>query len=154
MATLSEIRSRVRLELGEPSAGYWTDAHVDACINSAAAQFSVDTGLLLVPPRRTDILAGSALYTLPDDCPGPQAVVSVICDGVELEAAAPAAILRLGGKPHSDSGRPSSWYFLADGGDPCLALYPVPSSSIPGGIVIWYWTVSYTHLTLPTKRIV
>jgi len=142
MATLSELRTLVRTELGEPSAGYWSDAQLNSYVNAAAARFSVDTGLLLAAPRKADVEAAHALYNLPDDCPGAQAVVGVFLNGDELSPTSPAALIRLGKKPHSDTGTPTHWYAVADSGTVCLALYPVPGSSITDGLVLWYWKLA------------
>ncbi|MBN1809997.1 MAG: hypothetical protein JW909_13095 [Planctomycetes bacterium] len=142
MYTLAELRARVRIEIGESAEGYWTDAQLNGYVNDAAVSFSADTGLLLAPPRSADSTAGYALYTLPEDCPGPQAVVAVFYAGTELEPTAPAALMRQGKLPHSDTGVPASWYTVAEGGEPCLALYPIPASGLASGIVVWFWKTS------------
>jgi hypothetical protein len=142
MATLNELRTLVRTELGEPSAGYWSDTQLNSYVNAAAARFSVETGLLLAPPRKADVEAAHALYNLPDDCPGAQAVVGVFLDGDELSPTSPAALIRLGKKPHSDTGTPTHWYAVADSGVVCLALYPVPASTTADGLILWYWKIA------------
>ncbi len=148
---LSAIRTRVRLEIAEPSAGFWTDAQIDYYINDAAARFASDTGMLTAAPRQTDIVANSTFYTLPPDCPGPHAIMAVYRETTVIDATSVSAIVRADGNPHADTGSPTKWYTVNSGGDTYLAVYPTPTSGTTNGLKIWYWKLS-TDMTVDTDE--
>ena len=139
MATLAEIRSSVRTNIGEPTAGYWTDDMLNGYINDAARTFSIDTGILVAEPRKADVTSGTAIYNLPDECPGPHAVIALLYDDDELTKSTPQAILRHGDLPASDTGTPERWYPVTRSGAASIALHPIPDSNLTDGLRIWYW---------------
>jgi len=143
--TLAQLLEEVRVELAEPTAAYWTDEQLTGYINLAARDFSVDTGILEAPPVKTDVIAGTAGYVLPPDCPGPQAVCNVFYDtDVELVPTSAVAIAKRDGQPHADTGTPTAWYAITHGGKNYIMLYPIPSRSLAGGLTLWYWKLAAT----------
>jgi len=142
MATLAELLVDVRTELAEPVAGYWTDAQLTGYINRAAVDFSVDTGILQAPPMQANVVADQAGYILPDECPGPQAIVRVYHNGNELTPTTVGALASRGAKPHEDTGTPKNWYGVTHGGNNCLMLYPIPEQALVNGLVLWFWKVA------------
>ena len=140
--TLTQLTSHVRVEIGETTAGFWTDAQLYEYISRSAQDFSVETGILTAPPVETDSVADSGLYTLPGSCPGPHAVIRVYYDGNLIEPSTVNALIRNVNAPHSDSGTPLYWYMLTKDGLTYLGLCPIPGSAVTDGIVLYYWKMS------------
>lgn len=139
---LGDIRTRVRIEAGETSAGFWTNDQIDNYINAAARQFSSDTGIIIAQPVETNIVSGSIGYKLPTDCPGPHAILAVFQQTTQLDPTDIQAILRSGGNPHVDTGTPEKWHIITSAGDVYLALYRIPDSNVTDGLKIWHWKLA------------
>jgi len=146
--TLTDLETLVRAEVGEPTAQYWTQAHIFSYINEAARTFSNDTGILLSPPKKCDIVAGTSLYEAPTDVPGPQAIIAVFYDDSELTPETPYSIVRGDGLPHeTDTDTPSCYCVIYDSGKVYLMLYPVPGAALTAGLVVWFWKLATTMTT-------
>jgi hypothetical protein len=141
----------VRIEIGETTASYWTDAQLYQYLSNAAKKFSIDTGILLAPPKKCTSAANTAMYLVPSNCPGPHAIVTVFYGSTELDATTPYGIVRGDGEPHTtDTDTPASWYVLVDGGKVYLVLFPTPGSAVTGGIKVWFWKIASDVTALTT----
>lgn len=140
--TGTTLIGHVRVEIGEGTASFWTDAQLLEYVSRAAQDFSVDTGIITAPPVKATSVANSGLYSLPSTCPGPHAIIRVFYDGEELQPSTQDALIRNGNKPHSDSGTPTHFYIASSAGVDYLGLCPIPGSAVTDGIVLYYWKIA------------
>lgn len=134
----SELLADVRICLGEPTAEFWSDAALVACLNWAARQFSEDSGVILSPPVTTSSQADAQAYSLPAECAGPNMINAVYYNGEKLDPSVQQAIIACDGDPAGTTGTPTKWFIVSYQGQTYLALYPIPESAITAGIKVWY----------------
>jgi len=139
----SEIVTAIRVKLGEPTAGFWSDANLLICANDAARQFSVESGILLSPPVSTSVVASTTGYVFPTDCAGPHMLQAVLYNGTKMTPTVPAAAMNTG-NVMTTLGTPAKWYTLVDGGKIYLCLVPVPSGSVADALQVWYSKICAT----------
>lgn len=147
--TLTQLTSHVRVEIGEATAGFWTDPQLYEYISRAAQDFSTDTGIIVAPPVKTSSVADSGAYSLPASCPGPHAIIRVFYDDEKIEPSTVDALIRNGNRPDDDSGTPTHWYPMSYEGTSYLGLCPIPDSAVTNGIIIYYWKIA-DRMTGPT----
>ena len=140
--TATTLIAHVRVEIGEATASFWTDAQLIEYVSRAAQDFSVDTGILVAPPVQASSVANSGLYSYPTSCPGPHSIIRVFYDGKELQPTTQDALIGNGNKPHSDSGTPTHYYTAIYAGVKYLGLCPIPGSAVTNGIVIYFWKIA------------
>jgi len=140
--TLTQLTSHVRVEIGESTAGLWTDPQLYEYISRAAQDFAIESGILTAPPVQTSSVAASGAYALPASCPGPHAVIRVYYDGSLIKPTTLDSLIRNGNTPHSDSGTPLYWYTLTKEGVTYLGLCPIPGSAVTNGIVLYFWKMA------------
>lgn len=135
---LSELIAAVRIRLGEPTAGFWTDPNLTDCLNNAARQFSIDSGVLLAAPVKTSSQAGVHAYPLPTGCLGMHMIQAVWYNGTRLMPSVPLSIMSVDGDPISGTPPPKKYYVLTHDSKLYLVLYPAPDTAVTNGIVVWY----------------
>jgi hypothetical protein len=143
MATGTELIAFVRREIGESSAGRWSDADILANINAVSHKFSLDAGVLRSYDQSITSTAGTFVHDLPDGIPGPSAIIAVFYDDDLLQETDVAKIIGLGYEPHStdaaDRDTPTNWYATSNAttGKFQLGLYPVPDTT-GDTITLWF----------------
>lgn len=140
MATLLNVRTRVRTALEETTARFWQDSNLDAWINDALRDIARRAEVIQSFNTSVTIVAGTAKYTLPTNVIRvhrvefkPSSQTSIY----PLEASSYQSMDAMWGVNQAASGKPS--YYVLWGMPPSLQmqLYPVPSEA--GLLNLYYY---------------
>ena len=141
MATLSSIRSKVRLRIQEPTADRFTDANLNDLINDAQDEFCLDTEYTKSSWTYTAVL-NQKTYTLPSDLLN---IERVSFDDLKIQETTLSELDKLDEDLDEDSddddkwvnqtGTPTNYVFVTEN---VIRLYPYPDSDAAGKTIEIY----------------
>ncbi len=142
--TLAEVRTKVLLFVQDPASSRWTGAKLTEFVNQTAATVAART-LCNIKKTQSNIVAGTAGYIFPVDCPGIRGIREVYISGNFIEPVAKHHVHDFDVSGEEYTSAYTRWYAKEEK----IYFTPTPTTAVTNGLQVYhaYIPVELVHTT-------
>jgi len=139
--TLLQLRTAIRSNIEEPTAGYWADADLGRYVNQSIRHMNRQLRYFIEEtPGTISLVANQRTYGLAADCPGPERIYRIttaadlMIDGTSMPMMRGNTGIDMVDGTTSGTATPTDWLKFGKK----LGFYPIPAGSSANAVYYWY----------------